>query len=351
MQLGVIYEPSQANSFYRAVFPLQALQRRGHTVIWPQAVNDVPMAKFLECDLVHCYRRTDRLADLRRLSRCGVAISFDNDDNLTALDTAVAADGTSMESGVHVLRYNKRWFSESVKAARLADLTTTPSELLAERYRREGAGNVLVIGNSVEPRMFGFGSRSRHEGLVIGWVAGGEHYADLEQIPVAEAIRGLLEAHPHVRLLTVGVRLPIDSERYRHVLGVPFRELMKVIGGIDIGIAPLADTPFNRCRSDIKLKEYAAGGAAWLASPVGPYRALGERQGGMLVGDDGWYAALDTLISKPRLRKRLSRRALAWAKAQTMDKYAETWEAAFEQAIRLARDVRTGAPAAGVWRV
>jgi hypothetical protein len=343
MQLGVIYEPSRANSFYRAVYPLQALQRRGHTVIWPQAVNDVPMAKFRECDLVHCYRRIDRLADLRLLSRCGVAVSFDNDDYLTALDTAVTADATGIESGVHVLRHNKRWFSESIKAARLADLTTTTSELLAERYRREGASNVLVIGNSVEPRMFGFGSRSRHEGVVIGWVAGGEHYSDLEQIPIADALRSMLEAHPHLRLLTVGVRLPIDSERYRHVLGVPFPELMKAIGGIDIGIAPLADTPFNRCRSDVKLKEYAAGGAAWLASPVGPYRALGEREGGMLVGDDGWYAALDTLIRKSRLRKRLSRQATAWAKAQTIDRYAGLWETAFEEAIRLARDVRTSA--------
>ena len=134
-----------------------------------------------------------------------------------------------------------------------------------------------------------------------------------------------------MQLLTVGVRLPIDSERYRHVLEVPFLDLMKAIGAIDIGIAPLADTPFNRCRSDIKLKEYAAGGAAWLASPLGPYRALGEREGGMLVGDDGWYAALDMLVRKSRLRKRLSKRALVWAKTQTVDKHAGTWETAFER--------------------
>jgi glycosyltransferase involved in cell wall biosynthesis len=290
---------------------------------------------------VHCYRRTDRLVDLRKLSRHGVAVSFDNDDYMTALDTAVTADGTGIDSGIHILRQNKRWFSESIKAARLADLTTTTSELIAERYRREGASNVVVIGNAVEPRMFGFGSRSKHEGVVIGWVAGGEHYPDLEQIPITDAIRRLLEAHPHVRLLTVGVRLPIDSQRYRHVRGIEFPELMKAIGGIDIGIAPLAETPFNRCRSDIKLKEYASGGAAWLASPVGPYRALGESEGGMLVADDGWYAALDMLIRKPRLRKRLSKRARAWAAAQTTDKFADLWEAAFEEAIHSARDVRS----------
>lgn len=338
MQLGVIYVPGAANSYYRALFPLRALQRRGHSVVWPQAADDVPMAKLLECDLVHWYRRVDRLADLRRLSEHGVAVSFDNDDDFSADDSQLAADGTSMESGVDILRHNTQIFRKTVKAAQLADLTTTPSELLAERYRREGASNVLVIGNSVEPRTFGFGSRSKHEGVVIGWVASGEHYSDLKQIPVAGAIRKLLDAHPHVRLLTVGVRLPIDSERYQHVLHIPFLELVKAIGGIDIGIAPLADTPFNRSRSDIKLKEYASGGAAWLASPVGPYRAFGEREGGMLVGDDDWYQALDTLVTKARLRKRLSRRARAWVKAQTIDKHVEIWETAFEGAIRSARE-------------
>ena len=190
MKLGVIYEPQQANSFYRAVFPLQALERRGHTVIWPRAVDELPMAKFLECDLVHCFRRTDRIRDLRRLSQHGVAISFDNDDNHAELNSALAADGAKMESGVHALRINKRAFSKSITAARLADLTTTTSEPLAERYRREGVGNVLAVANSLEPRMFGFGSRSKHDGVVIGWIASGEHYSDLERIPIVDAIRG-----------------------------------------------------------------------------------------------------------------------------------------------------------------
>ena len=39
----------------------------------------------------------------------------------------------------------------------------------------------------------------------------------------------------------------------------------------------------NRARSNIKLKEYAAAGACWLASPIGPYVGLGEKQGGRLV--------------------------------------------------------------------
>ena len=39
----------------------------------------------------------------------------------------------------------------------------------------------------------------------------------------------------------------------------------------DIGLCPLTDTAFNRCKSPIKWMEYAMAGAATVASPVEPY--------------------------------------------------------------------------------
>ena len=103
--------------------------------------------------------------------------------------------------------------------------------------------------------------------------------------------------------------LALQSSRYEHIREVPFVDLLKVASRIDIGIAPLADTVFNRSRSNVKLKEYASGGAAWLASPVGPYRGLGEDQGGMLVEDGDWMSAIDLLIRDRRRRRRLCKHA------------------------------------------
>ncbi len=323
MRLGVIYEPASANAYYRATIPMQALERRGHTVVWPTKADDVPLREFLGCDLVHCYRRTDRLGDLRKLSERGVAISFDNDDDFAAAE--VSEGGKGLEGH----RYNKELFRAMLQAARLADLTTTPNKLLAERYRSAGVDNVVVIENHLTRDMFGFGSKSKHDGVVVGWVAGREHKLDLERIPVTDALKRLLEVHPDLRILTVGVRLPLHSERYEHILDVHFHDLLKITGRMDIGIAPLADTVFNRSRSNVKLKEYSSGGAIWLASPVGPYRALGENQGGLLVADHDWFPALDELIRNPRKRKRLARRALKWAKTQTIDHHAQAWENAF----------------------
>jgi glycosyltransferase involved in cell wall biosynthesis len=129
----------------------------------------------------------------------------------------------------------------------------------------------------------------------------------------------------------VDLRLP---ERYRHEEFVPFPDLPGRIGGFDIGIAPLADIPCNWARSDIKLKEYAASGVPWLASPIGPYADLGEEQGGRLVTDDGWFAAVDRLVTHSRERRRLAKKAKRWAKDQTIEGVADRWEQVFATAVQ-----------------
>jgi glycosyltransferase involved in cell wall biosynthesis len=105
----------------------------------------------------------------------------------------------------------------------------------------------------------------------------------------------------------------------------------------DVGIAPLADVDFNRARSNIKVKEYAAAGVPWLASPIGPYMGLGEREGGRLVADDQWHEHLVRLIDKPRARRKLAKRASAWATAHTVGKHADKWERALSGALEHAR--------------
>jgi hypothetical protein len=330
MRLGFIGETT-ANAYYRAIIPMRALERRGHSVVWPRNSYDPTIRELFGCELVHCYRRMDRIGDLRKLSRRGVAISFDNDDNYAAAE--VSDGGTGLKGH----RHNQELSRLILTAVRLADLVTTPSPVLAEQYRAAGAENVIVIENRLERDMFGFGVRSKHDGVVLGWIAGREHRLDLERLSIAATLERLLAAHPQLRILTVGVRLPLQSDRYEHIEAVPFPDLLTTTGRLDIGIAPIADTLFNRSRSNIKLKEYGSGGSLWLASPVGPYRDLGEKQGGMLVPDDDWFPTIHELIEHRRSRKRLAKRALAWATTQTVDHHAEIWEDTFLAAIERAQ--------------
>jgi glycosyltransferase involved in cell wall biosynthesis len=340
MRLGFIVESRAPNSNYRAIFPMRALQALGHEVLWPaQLERDVPLSELLTCDLVHCFRRPDRSRDLKQLVQRGIAVSFDNDDDFSAADMTTGASGR-LEAGGKARLGNARRSTEILRLAKLAHLTTTPSHVLAERYRAAGVNQVAVIANHLDSAVEGFAVKQPHEGVVVGWMAGTEHERDLSSLGIVDVLRRLLDTHPHLRVVTVGLRLPLRSERYEFRPKVPFGALLSAMADFDIGIAPLADTPFNHARSDIKLKEYAAVGAAWLASPVGAYRDMGTKEGGQLVGDEGWFDALDGLISGRFKRHRLSRQALRWARSQTIDRFASQWEEEFSQAIARAGALR-----------
>ena len=74
----------------------------------------------------------------------------------------------------------------------------------------------------------------------------------------------------------------------------------------DIALLPRADTAYNRTQSPIKFLEYAAMGAAILASDTPEHRILGrDGENCMLVPNDPtcWEEALSGLIEAPRLRR------------------------------------------------
>jgi GT2 family glycosyltransferase/glycosyltransferase involved in cell wall biosynthesis len=77
-----------------------------------------------------------------------------------------------------------------------------------------------------------------------------------------------------------------------------------------IGIAPLADNDFNRCKSSIKLLDYGALGLATVASDMPAYQAAdGTALPGTLLAADeaAWFHALSKLIRQPARRLELAK--------------------------------------------
>jgi glycosyltransferase involved in cell wall biosynthesis len=173
--------------------------------------------------------------------------------------------------------------------------------------------------------------------VIVGWVAHVEHQTDVERLGLRAPLQRLLDRHPHVHLVSVGCGLGLESDRYHHVKRLPFEELPPLVTTFDVGIAPIADTAFNRSRSSIKVKEYAAMGVPWLASPIGPYATLGKAQGGRLVADDRWYEEIERLVLDERGRRKLAKQSAKWARSQTIDANAHHWEAVLGEAAERAR--------------
>jgi glycosyltransferase involved in cell wall biosynthesis len=333
MRIASLVPEGIVNAIYRSLVPMQALAHRGH-LVHVEERNELRDARpLLEFDLVHfvrfCHPPMERLA--RHLSAEGVAIVWDNDDDLLAV-----ADGTP--------QYRERRGLVGRDIARamtammtLADVVTTPSAALAEAYASRSGCDARVLENYLPPTFAPRALQGAGEQVTVGWVAGAEHRRDAEQLRLRELLEGVLVRHPHVTIASVGVNLGVRSERYRHVANLPYHGLPDAIAAFDVAIAPLVDSPFNRARSNVKLKEYAAIGVPWLASPIGPYAAMGEQEGGRLVPDDGWAAALDALVRDREERMRLGRAGLRWARAHTIERHVERWEQTFEDAVAHAR--------------
>lgn len=312
---------------------MQALAREGHAVSYNRA-GEVPFdaRRLLSADIVHIHRYIggDAQRTVEQLRARGIGVVWDNDDDLASLP----------RSNPKYSKYGGPKRGALVRTlqamATTADIVTTPSEVLAERFRDLGADDVRVIENYV-PDAFPGVKQPTHDGVVVAWLAGLEHQTDFQQLRLKTTLERLLEAHPDLRVLSIGLGLGLTKDRYEHIRLVDFLDLPHVLAGADIGIAPLIDIPWNQARSNVKLKEYASAGLPWLASPVGAYRGMGEHQGGRIVDDSDWHQALDALITDARGRKKLAKRATKWVRGQTISKHVSEWEAVYRDAHRLAR--------------
>lgn len=339
MRIAYLVDPTSPNGRYRGVFPMTALGHyRGHAVrkLFDDDAQPVP-GRVDDVDLLFIHRYSDSRAQqlARDAHAAGAAVVWDNDDDMGAMPKKAVNHryfgGIAWE----------RRLGEIRRIFRFAHMATAPNRTLAERLHGWGAPHADIVENHV-PDQCVRPERRPHEGIIIGWIAGLEHTVDLEHLPIAGVLQRILDEREDVRVVTVGIPLNLRSDRYRRIPSVPLLELTQQAAAFDIALAPLADSTFNRSRSNVKLKEYAAAGTPWLASPIGPYAGMGERQGGRLVPYDGWYEAITHLIDRPRERRKLAKRAARWGAGEALSKNVVRWERMLEAAVQRA----TAAPAA-----
>lgn len=92
---------------------------------------------------------------------------------------------------------------------------------------------------------------------------------------------------------------------------------------MDIGIAPLRDTPFNHAKSDIKVLEYSASGIPWVASDLPAYDTLQKLWGLGRVAKKNkakeWQRHIKELLDpKVRAEEGLALREASWSRDITV---------------------------------
>jgi hypothetical protein len=332
MQIVSLVPEGAPSSLYRAFIPMQALAMQGHRVHVEERNSVGEPGPLLGADVVQVFRLSHQPMRrlVKRLQAAGVAVVWDNDFDAVSAP-ADHPVGTAMR-GVAI----QQWRSSELAMLKLADLVTVPTDELAERYSTAGAREVRVVENLLPPTF----TRPRTmpaRGLTIGWACMQEHAWDFEQLGLPEVFARLLEQHLHVRLLAIGLDMRVASRRYEFHPWQPYETLPSMMARCDVLLAPLADVPFNRTRSNVKLKEYAAAGVPWLASPVGDYAWMGEEQGGRLVADGDWRGQLEALVRDEATRHRLAVAGRRWAAGEVVVDHVGELEEIYGEAAGLAR--------------
>lgn len=304
---------------------------------WDVVVVQRPMAEW----------QVEALRDCRRQ---GIRTVVEIDDDFEALHHLSPAWVTTHPRVS--TEWNRKWLRV---AAREADLVTVTTSALAERYAPHG--RVAIIPNYFPEawltiRRPGEGRREtghpeanadRAQGRgqppapTVGWTGTvGTHQGDLgvTRGGVAQAVR---ETAARFRVIgnpgLVQRDLSLDEEP-ENTPWQGWEDYPLAITSLSVGIAPLADTAFNRAKSWLKPLEYAALGVPSVVSPLPSYEALARRGIGILAKDRArdWRREVKRLLEDDAYRAELSASGREAAAELTIERnayrFAEAWAGA-----------------------
>lgn len=214
-----------------------------------------------------------------------------------------------------------RWLDRSLQdsfhhALRAADGVQASVAPLVERWKRITHRPVVAFANHLEslPPLALDPVVTSDRPLTVGWGGSPGHFADW--MAVAPVLERWLARRPNARLAVMTNELARDFVRIdaTRLVFRPFGSLddwLDFIGTLDIGLAPLLPTEYNRCRSDVKFLEYASRGVPGIYRDLEPYRdSVVHGETGLTYStDDELLACLDALADDASLRARIREQA------------------------------------------
>ncbi len=273
--LGAYFAPD-AVAYYRAAVPLGAI---GGAVA-PFWEMETAQMRGAECVVVPRLNAADPtkvrgIIDLLRRDAGRVIVDIDDD---------IWATPVQHRGPAHLL-------VGAAHAARSADAITTTNSTLAGRLRRLNR-DVRVVPNYVNGEDWPAPAAPPPGPPVIVLAGSSSHAEDWR--PAAPALARLRDegaATLRVCGFLPAYLAPLCDD-WRPWAGLSSYPAM--LAGATVGLCPLPDSGFNRCKSTIKLFEYSLSGAVVVASPCqyGPIlRAAGLDD--QIVPDGGdWYAVI-----------------------------------------------------------
>ena len=206
-----------------------------------------------------------------------------------------------------------------IQLLRHCDGVQTSTAYLAEQWRDMGASNVEVFQNQLvhlQPL-----AEIVERPFTVGWAGSPGHFADLYH--VAPHLQNWLDAHPDAHLAIMTNELAqeffnLDPSRFKFKPFGSIESYLDFLGSIDVGIAPLLPTKYNKGRSDVKYLEYASCGVAGIYQNLEPYRNIvRDFETGLLFSTpEELIYQLDRLYQDKMLRLKIREKAYVFVSKQ-----------------------------------
>lgn len=187
---------------------------------------------------------------------------------------------------------------------RYASTVVVGNDYLCDHAIKAGAQRVEILPTSIDLARYPPPKSAQNETFTIGWIGSPAttRYLHLVREALAEVC-----AHNQARVVLVGASEPgwMDVPHAIH----PWSEDTEVaqIGGFDVGIMPLEDSPWERGKCGYKLIQYMACGKPVVAAPVGINTRIVEPgiNGYLAETKHDWVRALTALMADAGLRQQM----------------------------------------------
>jgi glycosyltransferase involved in cell wall biosynthesis len=323
-----------ASGYYRLAHPAEEMERQGLAEVnvvsskdeWRNKDSSQTgwlISKLQKADLVVLQLQNNSFTNavIPIIRKFNKKIVMDYDDNLFEVpkwNPAYFGLGTEYvdfivhnKTGEHMnIEANIERQKEMMESTRLADMVTVTGPDLADVYRRFNP-NVHILPNSVDFRLIKPCKKSTDGKIRIFWQGSSTHLKDLAEI--SDVMTDITEKYDNVIWTFWGsgyetvkeIFKGIPEDRIEFIETVPFDEYYDKLNSltIDIGICPLTDIYYNKCKSNVKWLEYSALKVPAVASKISTYGAIEHGKTGFLAKKyANWMSALSRLIESKELR-------------------------------------------------
>lgn len=213
---------------------------------------------------------------------------------------------------------------------------------------------ITVIPNAIDPEIWKVKGKKRNDGKIrIGWFGSSSHIADFD---ILEGfMREILEKYPQVEFHLAGFSFENIGDKNSRVFNYAgtkgYEDYPQFVADmdLDIALAPLHDTQFNRCKSNIKWLEHSMLETPMVLSDVTPYKEVVKnyKTGYLAKNKAQWVKYLSWLIENPEKRKEIGKAAKKavmkdWLVEKQLPKYEKLFKTLQKKNITVYKSVTGG---------